>query len=299
MTGRWRPLPAALHPEVAYLVGALRELKDRSGLSLAGLAGRTAYSKSTWERYLNGTKLPPRHAVEALAQLVGEPTDLLLALWERAEERWSGRDAEARPATAPPTPSSTVVQEHAETAPRRRGPSWRRPRPPHRTAAALAGGAVTAVLIALVGSTGIFAGPVPAASTGPGYPVGCTGIRCAGLEPVGMACAVDAGSYAELQVGGRHLELRVSDRCAAAWARISYPVAGDRVMVVDRAGRAEATVADGSSTEGYLSTRMVAADRHSQVRACVQSDGGEPRCTPWGGTRTVSVSPPAHPPSRR
>ncbi|NMH96487.1 helix-turn-helix domain-containing protein, partial [Pseudonocardia acidicola] len=102
MTGRWRPLPAALDPDVAYLVGLLRELKDRSGLSLAALAAQTPYSKSSWERYLNGATLPPRHAVEALGRLAGEPADRLLALWEQAETRWSGRAATAQPSTVQP-----------------------------------------------------------------------------------------------------------------------------------------------------------------------------------------------------
>lgn len=299
MSGRWRPLPATLPPEVAYLVGALRELKDRSGLSLAALAGRTAYSKSAWGRYLNGTKLPPRHAVEALARLAGEPADLLLALWERAETRWSGRDAEARPATAepasspaaPPVPSPAAVPERPVTGRRRRA------RPPRWAIAALAGGAVAAVLAALVGPTGILARSAPAGSTGPGYPVGCAGAGCAGREPMAMACAVDAGSFAGLWLGGRYLELRVSDRCAAAWARVAHPVAGDRVMVVDRSGRTEAIVIGGGSTDRYVSTRMVAADRHSHVRACVQPDGGAPRCTPWGDARTVPAPPPGRPPS--
>ncbi|WP_256090352.1 helix-turn-helix domain-containing protein, partial [Actinacidiphila rubida] len=41
----------------------LRVLTDRTGLSLSALAHRTPYSKSSWERYLNGKALPPQHAV--------------------------------------------------------------------------------------------------------------------------------------------------------------------------------------------------------------------------------------------
>jgi hypothetical protein len=147
MTGRWRPLPDSLDPEVAYLVGVLRELKDRSGLSLAALGAKTAYSKSSWERYLNGAKLPPRHAVEALGRLVGEPVERLLALWERADARWSGRAAETQPSAAEPEPVAT------EPGP---DPAFRRgPRPPGWVFTALAACAVAAVLAALARPLGI------------------------------------------------------------------------------------------------------------------------------------------------
>ncbi|MFI0904111.1 helix-turn-helix domain-containing protein [Streptomyces sioyaensis] len=73
------------------LAAGLRELRGRTGLSLAGLAARTPYSKSSWERYLNGKKLPPRDAVEALCRLAEEPAGRLLALWELADADWSGR----------------------------------------------------------------------------------------------------------------------------------------------------------------------------------------------------------------
>jgi transcriptional regulator with XRE-family HTH domain len=97
VTGIWRPLPRSLDPEIAYLVEVLRRLKDRSGLSLTALATATAYSRSSWERYLNGAKPPPRGVVEALARLTGEPSARLLALWKQSEARSSGRAAEFRP----------------------------------------------------------------------------------------------------------------------------------------------------------------------------------------------------------
>ncbi|MET7797160.1 helix-turn-helix transcriptional regulator, partial [Streptomyces decoyicus] len=69
----------------------MRELRRRTGLTLAALAERTPYSKSSWERYLNAKKLPPRGAVEALCLLAGEPPGQLVALWELADAAWSGR----------------------------------------------------------------------------------------------------------------------------------------------------------------------------------------------------------------
>ncbi|CAM5278344.1 MULTISPECIES: peptidoglycan-binding protein [Streptomyces] len=83
---RWRELPASLDQRAAQLVVHMRRLKDHSGLSLAALAAKTAYSKSSWERYLNGKKLPPTGAVEALAHACGTDPTRLLALREVAAE---------------------------------------------------------------------------------------------------------------------------------------------------------------------------------------------------------------------
>ncbi|MFG2828991.1 DUF2690 domain-containing protein [Streptomyces sp. NPDC048434] len=77
--------------ESSRLAARMRELRGRTGLTLAALAERTPYSKSSWERYLNAKKLPPRGAVEALCLLAGEPSGGLLALWELADAAWSGR----------------------------------------------------------------------------------------------------------------------------------------------------------------------------------------------------------------
>jgi hypothetical protein len=84
------------------LAAALRELKAATGLSMAGLAAKTPYSKSSWERYLNGRTLPPREAVEELCRLAGEPEGRCVALWELAEAETSGRAASA-PAPCPAT----------------------------------------------------------------------------------------------------------------------------------------------------------------------------------------------------
>ncbi|EDY56802.1 conserved hypothetical protein [Streptomyces sviceus ATCC 29083] len=52
----WQALPDDLPPEVRHFVEQLRQLKDRTGLSLVALGARTAYSKSSWHRYLNATQ---------------------------------------------------------------------------------------------------------------------------------------------------------------------------------------------------------------------------------------------------
>lgn len=93
--GGWRPLPEDLPPDLRRLVEQLRLLKGRTGLSLMALSGRTACSKSAWQRYLNGTKLPPRSAVEALGRVAGADAARLVALWALAERAWLARESES------------------------------------------------------------------------------------------------------------------------------------------------------------------------------------------------------------
>jgi transcriptional regulator with XRE-family HTH domain len=89
--GTWQPLPDDLPPEVRHFVEQLRQLKDATGLSLAALGARTAYSKSSWQRYLNAVQPPPRQAVAALcrvAGLAGADAERHGVRWELAVEAW-------------------------------------------------------------------------------------------------------------------------------------------------------------------------------------------------------------------
>ncbi|MFJ7326224.1 hypothetical protein ACIQVN_08185 [Streptomyces cyaneofuscatus] len=52
--------------------------------------------RKSWERYLGGTTLPPRRAVEDLCRLADEPPARCLALWEIAESAESGRTTRAK-----------------------------------------------------------------------------------------------------------------------------------------------------------------------------------------------------------
>ncbi|MBQ0988086.1 peptidoglycan-binding protein [Streptomyces sp. F63] len=97
---RWKELPDSLDQRVRHLVVQLRRLKDRSGLSLVSLAAKTEYSRSSWERCLNGKALPPRHAVEELARITGTEPTRLLVLHEVAEKAWQERSAPSPPAGA-------------------------------------------------------------------------------------------------------------------------------------------------------------------------------------------------------
>ncbi|MFI9648515.1 helix-turn-helix domain-containing protein [Streptomyces sp. NPDC052040] len=105
----WQPLPDGLPSEVRHFVEQLRLLKDRTGLSLVALGARTAYSKSSWQRYLNAVQPPPRHAVAALCRVAGIPdeeAERFGVRWELAVHAWPRQPAPvaapvAGPAAAP------------------------------------------------------------------------------------------------------------------------------------------------------------------------------------------------------
>jgi len=100
--GGWQPLPDDLPPEVRHFVEQLRLLKDTTGLSLVALGARTAYSKSSWHRYLNATQPPPRQAVAALCRIAGladTEAERFGVRWELAVQAWP------RPAALPAKPA--------------------------------------------------------------------------------------------------------------------------------------------------------------------------------------------------
>ncbi|MFE0508743.1 helix-turn-helix domain-containing protein [Streptomyces sp. NPDC058964] len=82
-------MPDELDPQVREFASQLRRLVDRSGLSIAALADRTGYSKTSWERYLNGRLLAPKGAIVALAEVTGTNPIHLTTMWELAERAWS------------------------------------------------------------------------------------------------------------------------------------------------------------------------------------------------------------------
>ncbi|MEU5883213.1 helix-turn-helix domain-containing protein [Spirillospora sp. NPDC047279] len=104
---RWRPLPESMPVAARVVVTELRMLKDRSGLTLAALAARTACSTSAWSRYLNGQVLIPRDIARALATLAAGDQQRLMALWENAAAAWapaSATEPSSVPPSAPPPP---------------------------------------------------------------------------------------------------------------------------------------------------------------------------------------------------
>ncbi|MFF4837668.1 helix-turn-helix domain-containing protein [Streptomyces sp. NPDC001315] len=142
--GGWQPLPDGLPPEVRHFVEQLRLLKDRTGLSLASLGARTAYSKSSWQRYLNAVQPPPRQAVTALcrvAGLDGPDAERFGVRWELAVEAWP------RPVAEPAQGAGGEVYEDDPTV-----PWWERPEeePPPKPAGRLLLYAVLLLLVLLL-----------------------------------------------------------------------------------------------------------------------------------------------------
>ncbi|MER6286330.1 helix-turn-helix domain-containing protein [Streptomyces sviceus] len=82
-------MPDELDPQVREFASQLRRLVDRSGLSIAAVADRTGYSKTSWDRYLNGRLLAPKGAIVALAEVTGTNPVHLTTMWELAERAWS------------------------------------------------------------------------------------------------------------------------------------------------------------------------------------------------------------------
>lgn len=123
---RWRALPDELDPQVREFAEQLRRIVDRTGLSLAAVADRTGYSKTSWERYLDGRLLAPKGAIVALAEVTGTPPIHLTTMWELAERAWSRsemrhdrtmeavRIAQARAALGEFGPPPPEVRDEAE-----------------------------------------------------------------------------------------------------------------------------------------------------------------------------------------
>ncbi|WP_078878129.1 XRE family transcriptional regulator [Streptomyces sp. NBRC 110035] len=86
---RWKALPDELDPQIKEFTSQLRRVVDRSGMSVASVSDRTGYSKTSWERYLNGRLLAPKGAIVALAEVTGTNPVHLTTMWELAERAWS------------------------------------------------------------------------------------------------------------------------------------------------------------------------------------------------------------------
>ncbi|MGW6903670.1 DUF2690 domain-containing protein [Streptomyces sp. NPDC054940] len=268
-------------PERARLAATLRELKDRTSLSLVGLAAKTSYSKSSWDRYLNGRTLPPRDAVQKLCRLAGEPEGRCLALWEIAEAEGSGRGGGNQCVDSPPLPSRPEVT------------------PPHpqevRSATAIAvlaavcaiavGGLATVVLLLPYRDGEPRSSLSPSSSPAAPGPR-CRGAVCEGRSPMQMKCGAAPTTVAAHRTAtGAWMELRYSEECGTSWARMWRTRIGDRIEMTagernDRGSPVRsAEVQDSVDADSYLYTPMTVADPGTVVRACFRPvAGGEGEC---------------------
>ncbi|MEU9918825.1 DUF2690 domain-containing protein [Streptomyces sp. NPDC051001] len=266
MTTEHTPLPAAL-----------RELRARTGLSLAALAQRTAYSKSSWERYLNGKSLPPRQAVQDLCRVANEPDGRLLALWEIAESNWSGR-AVSSPAADEPRPQPQEPSRPPETG-QPRGRKRRLMVVLAVASSVIVGGMAWVLFVPLDRE----AREDDSLSASAPYSLAaqCHGAACEGQDPLRMVCGIGPDTLTTHRtVTGAHVELRYSEKCGASWARTWGTQIGDRVEVTAGGPTHDVRIQDKDDTETYVYTEMAAARPGSTVRACFQpaSADGEREC---------------------
>ena len=272
-------------PECERLAAGLRELRERTGLSLTGLAAATPYSKSSWDRYLKGRALAPRQAVEHLCRLASEPPGRLLALWELADRAWSGRAVTAPPRAPEPEAAGGDPPRTPATGGRRR--RWWA----GASAAVLTGGAVAGW--ALWHWTPDRAAS-PTGVTASSFSPGCQERDCEGRNPEGMLCAAHPTTLGAYQARtGARLETRYSKECRAAWARMWHARIGDQVEVKASDGHVyRVVVADGYDVQGYVFTPMVADGTGRPVTVClVPGSGGGREC--FGGSEPRPASAPA------
>ncbi|MEU0968915.1 DUF2690 domain-containing protein [Streptomyces sp. NPDC005917] len=237
------------HPEGATTTpsddsptASLRELKERTGLSLAALAARTPYSKSAWHRYLTGAKRPPRPAVEALARLAGADPAAVLALYKAAEKQ-------------PPTAS-------ASEKPRARR-WWRLP----LTALALLAVAGVTAAAMTVSDRRAAQGAQPTS----GAPR-CHGRSCQGELPDASACARDAQTMTTVSDTAYDVRLRYSPTCGTAWSEVRLRAPHAREVSI-RAGQNVLSASyPAEDSVGYTSP-MLAVPTPRGVEACADVEG--------------------------
>ncbi|MFE2594955.1 helix-turn-helix domain-containing protein [Streptomyces sp. NPDC001840] len=291
--------PSSGAAEGERLAAELRVLRERTGLSLVALAERTPYSKSSWQRYLNGTQPLPRQAVEALCALADEPAARLLMLWELADASWSGRAGTAAAAGATDGGAGTDSLSRAGSAVSVRLPAAdpvQQPPPARpffrqrRFGLALAAAAVVALAAVLAGA-GLSrdgggdrrhdAADATWIQASPKMP-GCTGAGCEGHNPSVMGCG-GHGMVTTVNslttAGGQRLELRYGKHCRAIWVRASRLRPGDRVVLTVPGAKTARLTATQQDVGRYVSTPMTGAGLLADARVCLRpGDGGSEEC---------------------
>ncbi|MFI7406277.1 helix-turn-helix domain-containing protein [Streptomyces sp. NPDC049541] len=265
-----------MNPELVRLAAALRELRARTGLSLAALAAKTAFSKSSWERYLNGRTLPPRTAVQELCRLAGEPEGRCLALWEIAESEWSGRATQADRATPTGRASSPVADPVPPPDPveANKGGGHRRAATVAVLASvcAVAAGGVAAALLLLPRQSHE---PRPTAATTSTPGPHCRASSCEGKSPMAMFCAATPDTLATRHTAtGAWLEVRHSKECGTSWARMWGTRIGDRLEVTAGGRVRGAEVENTVDADKFVYTPMTVTGPGTVIRTCFRPAKG-------------------------
>ncbi|MFD8702556.1 DUF2690 domain-containing protein [Kitasatospora sp. NPDC059648] len=299
MASAWKDLPEELSAPARLLAEELRAIKDAAGLSLSELAGRTHYSRASWERWLNGKRVVTEQALEALIGAVDCDAAALRRLWRQATERAAeattgeattagaaaaGQTAEeaatvGEPAAEPADGDGAVPAEPAPTAEEAPGPApagpavvwWRRP------VALVSGAVVLALLLVLVGlrvsrhddEASAADAPAPTAPAvakpAPSDPP-CRAVGCAHKDPKTTGCGKDARTLQTQVIGKVVVYLRYSRACQAAWAAITEGEPKDYAVITDSTGDSETAMIHW----GYdnYSAMLNAADPSVGFRVC-------------------------------
>ncbi|WP_033951761.1 XRE family transcriptional regulator [Streptomyces sp. CNQ431] len=278
--------------ERIHLARELAGLRATTGLSLAGLAARTTASKSSWQRYLGGTQIPPPALVTELCALAGEPPARLLALRELAE--LSRRHPHPRPAPpappAPAAPSPKTGPATGEEPPAVETPDAGRPHAPppaapvpffRRRKAALAGAGVLATAAMVAGA--LLLGGAGEEPEGTGLWPGCVGERCRGKDSQAQGCGLKGSGMrtAAERAFGRQtvVELRYSPSCRASWVRVRFGSVGDRIEITGPDKESQSVeVADKFDAQNYLPTPMLAGGPEGMTACLVRAGSGERHC---------------------
>ncbi|WP_329275929.1 helix-turn-helix domain-containing protein [Streptomyces sp. NBC_00691] len=287
------------------LSARMRRMKDEAGLSYGRLAERTHYSRSSWERMLNGKQLPSAVAVEEFAAAVGGDAAELLPLLAAAAEGEEPRSTPVQAGGPVPEPVCDPAPgpERAASVRARGRHAFARGRNAARTAGLVAAGALLGSLSTVVlqgsagGANGTAGGAAPspsptpiatAAASGAGKPPapGCLADECLRREPQAMDCQWDATTVRETWLRGLKIQLRYSEVCSSVWGRIENGTVGDSVVIKDRHGRTEqATIRVDNDTY----TRMLAVsagDPPASVVICGQIPRfHESECSPLGALK--------------
>ncbi|MEU6539666.1 DUF2690 domain-containing protein [Streptomyces sp. NPDC047000] len=293
-------------PSAARLAVVLRQQKQLTGLSLAQLAHATTFSKSSWERYLNGKSLPPRSAVEELCRLAGESARHPLALLDIARtehteqtDRIDRTDAPAPasttapPATAPSDLSSSGASS-SDVGRDRTGPAG------HRyatvlTALASACAVALAVLVLVRLPPSPREEPSPSPTHPPATGVLCRHTACQNQDPITMQCAADPLTLAEHRTAtGAWVQIRYSEECGTSWARMWGAVVDDSVEIraVGRTGSLHgARVTSRDEADTYVHTLMSVVSPGMSLQACFSpAAGGGKECFRTTTDRTGHAS---------
>jgi transcriptional regulator with XRE-family HTH domain len=279
----WGTLPQTLPAAYRELVTDLRQLKDRSGLSLTELGRMSAISKSSWERYLNAKQFPPRHAVQALCRAAQESEEVALYRWERADVAWNRRGHITSPAELKPDQSTGHRNGGVDVSGAKATRSFM-----HRALLAASSLITTRPWAATVTVLSLCAGMlVPAAIIHASYETGgaasarppiCRLRSCEGRDPLTTACEDPVTVGSRTAADGTRLEIRLSPSCQAGWAR-SWPAHGGfRIEVTSPDGHAQAaTVPTALPTAGEMvTTTMIAATHATGLRCCYYPSAGQP-----------------------